>query len=152
MAEITPRMSSTASGSIDGRPIRVIVTKGGLDAHERGAHAVVLGLRQSGFEVIYMGLRRTAGQIVEAAVQEDVDVVGISTLSGGHRRFIRDVLAGLRAAGADPVVVAGGLIPDADQRDLIDAGVSRIFGQGALISDIANYLQSAVEARRASAP
>jgi methylmalonyl-CoA mutase, C-terminal domain len=150
MPDATP---SALHRSVDGGegapPIRVVFAKGGLDAHERGAHAVVLGLREHGFEVIYMGLRRTADQIVQAAVQEDADVVGISSLSGGHRGFIKDVLAGLSKAGADPVVVAGGLIPEADQTELIAAGVSRIFGQGALVSDIAKYLEAEVGARRA---
>lgn len=134
----------------DGGPIRVVLAKGGLDAHERGAHVVVLGLREAGFEVIYMGLRRTPEEVVRAAVQEDADVVGISSLSGGHRGFVRRILELLQQEGADPVVVVGGLIPEEDQQSLLDAGVGRIFGQGALVSDIAQYLRTAVGARRRS--
>lgn len=130
-------------------PIRVIFTKGGLDAHERGAHVVVLGLREAGFEVVYMGLRRTPEEIVRAAVQEDADVIGVSSLSGGHRSFVLGILDLLHEAEADPVVVLGGLIPDEEQPKLLEAGVGQIFGQGTLVSDIAEYLRQAVAERRA---
>ena len=132
----------------EGGPMRVVFAKGGLDAHERGAHVVVLGLREAGFEVVYMGLRRTPEEVVRAAVQEDADVVGISSLSGGHRGFVRRILELLQQQGADPVVVVGGLIPEEDHQPLLDAGVGRIFGQGALVSDIADYLRTAVAVRR----
>lgn len=131
-------------------PVRVVLAKGGLDAHERGAHIVALGLREAGFEVVYMGLRRTPEEIVRAAVQEDADVIGVSSLSGGHSRFVRRILELLREAGTDPVVVLGGLIPEKDHSGLLEDGVSCIFGQGALISDIADYLCKAVAERRAS--
>ncbi|MDA8280001.1 MAG: cobalamin-dependent protein [Actinomycetota bacterium] len=131
-----------------GPPIRVVFAKGGLDAHERGAHVVVLGLREAGFEVVYMGLRRTPEEVVRAAVQEDADVIGVSSLSGGHRGFVHRILELLHEAGATPVVVVGGLIPDEDQSELLGAGVDRIFGQGALVSDIAEFLRGAVAERR----
>ena len=135
--------------AVDSGPVRMIFAKGGLDAHERGAHVVVLGLREAGFEVVYLGLRRTPTEIVEAAIQEDADVIGVSSLSGGHRGFILEILTRLADAGADVVVVAGGLIPEDDQKQLLAAGVSRIFGQGALVGDMADYLRTATDERRA---
>lgn len=134
-----------------GRPIRVIFAKGGLDAHERGAHVVVLGLREAGFEVVYLGLRRTPEEIVRAVLQEDADVVGVSSLSGGHRGFVLRILRLLGEGGADPVVVVGGLISAKDQDELLGAGVARIFGQGSLVKDIADFLRAAVAERRARA-
>ena len=127
----------------------MIFAKGGLDAHERGAHVVVLGLREAGFEVVYLGLRRTPEQIVQAAIQEDADVIGISSLAGGHRNFVADVVQLLRDQDADVIVTVGGLIPPEDQAELLDLGVGRIFGQGASVNDIAAYLQAAVAERRA---
>jgi methylmalonyl-CoA mutase C-terminal domain/subunit len=130
-------------------PIRVVFAKGGLDAHERGAHVVVLGLRDAGFEIVYLGLRSTPEEIVGAAIQDDADVIGISSLSGGHRKFISRILELLNEEGADPVIVVGGLISSEDQEYLLSAGVSRIFGQGTLVRDIVEFLQQAVAARRA---
>lgn len=130
------------------RPIRMVFAKGGLDAHERGAHVVVMGLREAGFEVVYMGLRRTPEEVVRAAIQEDADVIGVSSLSGGHRKFVQRIIELLSEAGADPVVVVGGLVPEEDQPTLLQAGVDRIFGQGALVGDIADYLRGAVTDRR----
>lgn len=139
------RQETSADG---GPPIRVIFAKGGLDAHERGAHVVVLGLREAGFEVVYMGLRRTPEEVVRAAVQEDADVIGVSSLSGGHRGFVQRIIELLREADAHPVIVVGGLIPEEDQPAMLQAGVDRIFGQGALVSDIAEFLHGAVAERR----
>lgn len=158
MTESVDPAGSTSHADIDQAdrrgpgPIRVVFAKGGLDAHERGAHVVVLGLREAGFEVVYLGLRRTPEEVVRAAVQEDADVVGISSLSGGHRGYVRRVIELINQAGADPVVILGGLIPEDDHAELLDAGVHRIFGQGALVSEIASFIRAAViERRRARA-
>ncbi|MHB8190910.1 MAG: cobalamin B12-binding domain-containing protein [Ferrimicrobium sp.] len=134
--------------SLEGGPVRVVLAKGGLDAHERGVHVVVLGLREAGFEVVYLGLRRTPEEIVRAAIQEDADVIGISSLSGGHSGFVTHVLDLIHGEGADVTVVLGGLIPEADQTRLLGQGVARIFGQGALVSDIAEFLLDATIERR----
>lgn len=133
---------------IPGGPVRVVFAKGGLDAHERGAHVVVLGLREAGFEVVYLGLRRTPEEITQAAIQEDADVIGISSLSGGHRGFVSRILELLHEADADIIVVVGGLIPEADQEVLLKLGVARIFGQGALVTEIADFLYEATIERR----
>ena len=133
------------------RPIRMVFAKAGLDAHERGAHVVVLGLREAGFEVVYLGLRRTPEEIVRAALQEDADVIGVSSLSGGHRGFVLRILELLRLEGGDPVVVVGGLVSKDDQEFLLNAGVARIFGQGSLVKDIASFLEGVVADRRAQA-
>lgn len=138
---------SDRSGRGAERPIRVIVAKGGLDAHERGAHVVVLGLREAGFEVIYLGLRRTPEEIWRAAVQEDVDVVGISSLSGSSRNFMSRLLELRSEIGSRALVVVGGLVDPADQVLLKEAGVSAIYGQGTLVSHIADSLRQAVRAR-----
>ncbi|HMN70277.1 MAG TPA: cobalamin-dependent protein [Rhodoblastus sp.] len=130
------------------QPIRVVVAKGGLDAHERGALTVTFGLRAAGFDVSYLGLRRTPVEVVEAALQNGADVIGISTLSGGHRSFVKKVLERLREAGASSLVVVGGLVPPEAHQELLDSGVARIFGQGALVSEIAEYLVEAVEKKR----
>ena len=101
--------------------IRVLVAKPGLDGHDRGAKVVARGLRDAGMEVIYTGLHRTPEQIVRTAVDEDVQVVGLSILSGAHNRLLPEVVAGLRAAGLDDVlVIAGGIIPDADATALAE--------------------------------
>lgn len=148
-------MTETAStievpeDEIPGGPVRMIFAKSGLDAHERGAHVVVLGLREAGFEVVYLGLRRTPDQIVQAAIQEDADAIGLSSLAGAHRGFVREVIDRLREADADILVVVGGLIPREDHQELLDAGVARIFGQGSSVNDIATYLRTAVAERRA---
>ena len=146
MSEQTEQSALLRPGT--NRPIRVVLAKGGLDAHERGALTVTLGLRAAGFEVSYLGLRRTPDEVVAAAIRDGADVIGISTLSGGHRSFVTKVLERLREAGASPLVVVGGLVPADAQDELLNAGVARIFGQGALVSDIAEYLIGAVEKKR----
>jgi methylmalonyl-CoA mutase, C-terminal domain len=122
-----------------GRPgaSRVLVTKLGLDGHDRGAKVVALALRDAGYEVIYTGLRQTPEAIAAAALAEDVDLVGLSILSGAHGVLVPAVLELLRDAGADDVpVVIGGIIPQADRAGLLDAGVQAIFGPGTPMSDI----------------
>lgn len=112
------------------RPIRVLMAKAGLDGHDRGVKVVARALRDGGMEVIYTGLHRTPEQVVTAAVQEDVDVLGISLLSGAHMTIIPRVLKGLGDAGAeDVIVVVGGVIPDDEIDELKRMGVAEILGQ-----------------------
>ncbi len=132
-----------------GGKIRVLVAKPGLDGHERGAQVVAYGLRDAGFEVIYTGLRQTAEQIVSTAIQEDVDVVGLSILSGAHLSLTRKVMDGLKAQGADDIlVIVGGIIPDPDIQKLKDMGVGEVFVSGTPVSAIAQYIASAVSTRK----
>ncbi|MFM7782345.1 MAG: cobalamin B12-binding domain-containing protein [Candidatus Limnocylindrus sp.] len=129
-------------------PIRVLIAKPGLDGHDRGAKVLARGLRDEGFEVIYTGIRRTTDAIVAAAIEEDVDVVGCSILSGAHATLLPKVVAGLREAGAaDVLVVAGGIIPEEDRAGLEAAGISAIFGPGSTIAEIAKYLRANVRRR-----
>jgi len=118
-------------------PIRVLIAKPGLDGHDRGAKVLARGLRDEGFEVIYTGIRRTTEAIIAAAIEEDVDVVGCSILSGAHATLLPKVVAGLRDAGAaDVLVVAGGIIPEEDRAGLQAAGST--------IAEIATYLRAHV--------
>jgi len=127
------------------RKIRVLVAKPGLDGHDRGARVVAYGLRDAGFEVIYTGLRQTPEQIATAAVQEDVDVIGLSVLSGAHLALTRKVMEQLRAQdAADIPVLVGGLIPEADKGALKDMGVAEVFTAGTPISTIAAFIRSCV--------
>jgi methylmalonyl-CoA mutase, C-terminal domain len=126
-------------------PIRVLIAKPGLDGHDRGAKVLARGLRDEGFEVIYTGIRRTTEAIIAAAIEEDVDVVGCSILSGAHATLLPKVVAGLREAGAaDVLVVAGGIIPEEDRVGLEAAGIAAIFGPGSTIAEIATYLRANV--------
>ena len=126
-------------------PIRVLIAKPGLDGHDRGAKVLARGLRDEGFEVIYTGIRRTTEATIAAAIEEDVDVVGCSILSGAHATLLPKVVAGLRDAGAaDVLVVAGGIIPEEDRAGLEAAGIAAIFGPGSTIAEIATYLRAHV--------
>ncbi|MGE0639197.1 MAG: cobalamin B12-binding domain-containing protein [Thermoanaerobaculia bacterium] len=121
---------------------RILIAKPGLDGHDRGAKVVARALRDAGYEVIYTGLRQTPKQIANAAVQEDVDAVGLSILSGAHNRLLPEVIRLLREAGADDVLVfAGGIIPDRDVGTLKSAGVDQIFLPGTSTGDIVKYLE-----------
>lgn len=132
----------TESGPSSARRIRVLVAKPGLDGHDRGAKVVARGLRDAGMEVIYSGLHRTPVQIARTARDEDVQVVGLSILSGAHMRLLPEVVAQLRELGLDDVlVVAGGIIPDADVQSLLDSGVSAVFPPGTAVTHIAEYIQ-----------
>jgi methylmalonyl-CoA mutase C-terminal domain/subunit len=123
--------------------IRILIAKPGLDGHERGAHVVAYGLRDEGFEVIYTGLRQSPEQIVSAAVQEDVDVIGLSVLSGAHLTLTSKVLEGLKAKGAEDILVlVGGIIPEEDKKVLLDRGVAGIFTAGTKIKDIAAFIRT----------
>ena len=133
------------------RPIRVLVAKAGLDGHDRGAKVVAAGLRDAGFEVIYTGLRQTPEMIVEAALQEDVDCIGLSVHSGAHMTIfprVRELLAERAAEGI--LLTGGGIIPDADAAALEDLGVGRLFGPGTPLAEVAEYIRGEVQARRAS--
>jgi methylmalonyl-CoA mutase C-terminal domain/subunit len=122
--------------------IRVIVAKAGLDGHDRGAKVVARALRDAGVEVIYTGLHQTPEQIVAAAIQEDVDAIGLSILSGAHMTLFARVLELLREASApDIVVFGGGIIPDADIAALNDMGVARIFTPGASTTEIVDWVK-----------
>ncbi len=118
-------------------PVRILIAKPGLDGHDRGAKVVARALRDAGCEVIYTGLHQTPTQIAEVAVQEDVDGVGLSALSGAHMTLFPSVVEELRSRGADDIVVfGGGIIPDADVPRLAEAGISPIFGPGTSLEDI----------------
>lgn len=124
------------------RKIRVLVAKPGLDGHDRGAKVLALALRDAGMEVIYTGLRQQPEQIVAAAIQEDVDVVGLSCLSGAHNHLFPRVVALLKERGADDVlVIGGGTIPASDVAPLQAQGVQAVFGPGAAIADIVTYIR-----------
>jgi methylmalonyl-CoA mutase, C-terminal domain len=130
------------------RPIKVLIAKPGLDGHDRGAKVLARGLRDEGFEVIYTGLRQTPEMVVSAALQEDVDVVGLSILSGAHMTLLPKITAGLKAKGLDDVLVtAGGIIPDDDIPALSEAGIDRVFGPGTTIREVAEYIRTNVKPR-----
>jgi methylmalonyl-CoA mutase C-terminal domain/subunit len=124
------------------RPLKVLIAKPGLDGHDRGAKVLARGLRDEGFEVVYTGLRQTPEMIVTAALQEDVDVVGLSILSGAHMTLLPKIVELVRARGLDDVLVAaGGIIPDADVAKLKAAGVAEVFGPGTTIGQVATYFR-----------
>ncbi|MEO8693619.1 MAG: cobalamin B12-binding domain-containing protein [Acidimicrobiales bacterium] len=133
------------------RPYRVIVAKPGLDGHDRGARVVARTLRDAGFEVIYLGLFQTAQTITRVAVDEDVDAVGLSILSGAHGTLFPDVMAALREAGLDDVLVfGGGVIPAADVEALQADGVARVFTPGAGLADISQWLADTLDQRESA--
>jgi methylmalonyl-CoA mutase C-terminal domain/subunit len=126
---------------------RVLIAKPGLDGHDRGAKIVARSLRDAGFEVIYSGLRQTPEQIVGAALQEDVDAIGLSILSGAHNSLLPEVTRLLADEGADDVLVfAGGIIPERDIEGLRAAGVDALFLPGTSTKDIVDYLRSRLDA------
>lgn len=124
------------------RKVRVLVAKPGLDGHDRGAKVVARALRDAGIEVIYTGLRQTPEQVVEAAVQEDVDVLGLSILSGAHNTIVPKILDGLKEHGADDItVLVGGIIPAEDAEQLQTRGVQGVFGPGSPLQDIVDFVR-----------
>jgi methylmalonyl-CoA mutase C-terminal domain/subunit len=127
------------------RKIRVVIAKPGLDGHDRGAKIIARALRDAGMEVIYTGLHQTPEQIVETAIQEDADAVGISILSGAHMTLVPKILAGLRDNGVEDVlVVVGGTIPKDDVTTLKEQGVAEVFTPGAPVSEIVDFLKEHV--------
>lgn len=129
------------------RKIRVLVAKPGLDGHDRGARVVARGLRDAGMEVVYTGLHQTPEQIVEAAIQEDVDVVGLSILSGAHMTLVPRVKELLKENGAEDIIVmAGGTIPEDDIKALKEGGYAQeVFTPGTTIEEIVEWIQSVVQ-------
>ena len=126
----------------DNHPIRVLVAKPGLDGHDRGAKVIARALRDAGMEVIYTGIRQTPEMIVQAAVQEDVEVLGLSILSGAHMELLPDVMRRLQEEGMDDVlVVLGGIIPEEDRQPLADMGINAVFGPGASTQSIIDYIK-----------
>jgi methylmalonyl-CoA mutase, C-terminal domain len=123
----------------------VVIAKPGLDGHDRGAKIIARALRDAGMEVIYTGLHQTPEQIVETAIQEDADAVGVSILSGAHMTLVPRIVDGLRANDADDVlVVVGGTIPQDDADELKAAGVAEVFGPGATTGEIVEFLRGAI--------
>ena len=126
-------------------PVRIVVAKPGLDGHDRGAKVVARALRDAGMEVIYTGLHQTPAQIVDAAVQEDADAIGVSVLSGAHLVLFEELMAQLRERGADDIVVfGGGIIPEADIPALTTMGVAQIFGPGTPMQQIVDWVNDHV--------
>jgi methylmalonyl-CoA mutase C-terminal domain/subunit len=131
------------------QPIRVLIAKPGLDGHDRGAKVVARALRDAGMEVIYTGIRQTPEMIAETAVQEDVDVVGVSILSGAHLDLFPRIVQLLRARGkGDALLVAGGIIPDEDVPALKEMGWAGIFGPGTSTQDLVKFIRAQIVARR----
>jgi methylmalonyl-CoA mutase C-terminal domain/subunit len=131
------------------RAIRCLVAKVGLDGHDRGAHVIARAFRDAGFEVIYSGLHRSPEEVVQAAVQEDVEVLGISILSGAHETLVPRVLNGLQQAGAleDTLVLVGGIVPAEDETELEESGVDEVFGPGASMAAMIEYVRENVPER-----
>ncbi len=129
------------------KKIRVLAAKPGLDGHDRGIKVICCALRDAGMEVIYTGLRQTPEQIVQAAIQEDVDVIGMSVLSGAHDYLFPRVMELLKEAGAtDIIVIGGGIIPEEDIKSLKDVGIQAVFGPGTPTTDIVQFIQQTVSA------
>ncbi|MBI3535070.1 MAG: cobalamin B12-binding domain-containing protein [Deltaproteobacteria bacterium] len=123
--------------------IRVLVAKPGLDGHDRGAKVIARALRDAGFEVIYTGLHQTPEMIINAAIQEDVHVVGMSILSGAHNVLVPEIINGVKKAGLkDALFVVGGIIPDEDISDLKQKGVNMVFTPGASLKEVVDYIQT----------
>jgi methylmalonyl-CoA mutase C-terminal domain/subunit len=137
--------------SEENRRIRVLLAKPGLDGHDRGIRLVARALRDAAFEVIFLGLRVTPEQIVQSAVQEDVDLIGLSVFSGGHMTLVPRILQALRAGGVSTVpVVVGGIIPPSDALELKRLGVSQVFGPGCTTSEMIASLRGLVSQQERS--
>jgi methylmalonyl-CoA mutase C-terminal domain/subunit len=134
---------SADAGRERNRPIRCLIAKVGLDGHDRGAHVIARAFRDAGFEVVYSGLHRAPEEIVQAAVQEDVDVLGISILSGAHNTLVPKVVEGLEEYGAfsDTLLIVGGIIPEEDREELREMGVAAIFGPGTPMQETIDFVR-----------
>ena len=131
------------------RPLRVLVAKVGLDGHDRGAKVIATALRDAGMEVIYTGLRQTPEMVVQAALQEDVDAIGISILSGAHMTVFPKLIALMKERGMDDVLLTGGgIIPEDDMKQLNEMGVGRLFAPGTPTSEISGYIKNWVKDNR----
>ena len=134
---------------MEDRKIRVVVAKPGLDGHDRGAKVIARAFRDAGMEVIYTGLRQTPEQIVETAIQEDADAVGLSVLSGAHEHYFKAIVALLKEKNASDIVVfGGGVIPESDVPVLLEVGAGAIFGPGTSTKDCIEWLTNAVKEKR----
>lgn len=133
------------------RKIRVLIAKPGLDGHDRGAKVIARGLRDAGMEVIYTGLRQTPEMVVEAALQEDVDAIGLSILSGAHKALVPRIMALLREQGMEEIpVFLGGIVPNDDLPEMKESGVTAIFGPGTGMDKIVEAIRSATAPKEAS--
>lgn len=133
------------------RPVRILVAKPGLDGHDRGAKVMARAFRDAGFEVIYTGLFQTPEMIANAALQEDVDVVGLSILSGAHMALFPPIIAALKEVGRDDaLVIAGGTIPASDIPKVLEMGVSEVFGPGTRLQDAVAYIREHTQAASGS--
>ena len=131
------------------RPLRILVAKVGLDGHDRGAKVIATALRDAGMEVIYTGLRQTPEMVVNAALQEDVDAIGISILSGAHMTVFPKVISLMKEKGMNDVLLTGGgIIPEEDMRQLQDQGVGKLFAPGTPTSEISGYIKDWVKEHR----
>jgi methylmalonyl-CoA mutase, C-terminal domain len=131
------------------RPVRVLVAKVGLDGHDRGAKVIATALRDAGMEVIYTGLRQTPEMVVNAALQEDVDAIGVSILSGAHNTVFPKIIALMKAKEMNDVLLTGGgIIPEEDMAELNKMGVGKLFAPGATTSEIADYIKDWVKVNR----
>ncbi|MBK6633546.1 MAG: cobalamin B12-binding domain-containing protein [Chitinophagaceae bacterium] len=131
------------------RPVRVLVAKVGLDGHDRGAKVIATALRDAGMEVIYTGLRQTPEMVVNAALQEDVDAIGVSILSGAHNTIFPKIIALMKEKEMNDVLLTGGgIIPEGDMEELNKMGVGKLFAPGATTSEIADYIKGWVKANR----
>ena len=131
------------------RPVRVLVAKVGLDGHDRGAKVIATALRDAGMEVIYTGLRQTPEMVVNAALQEDVDAIGVSILSGAHNTVFPKIIALMKAKEMNDVLLTGGgIIPEEDMAELNKLGVGKLFAPGATTSEIADYIKGWVKVNR----
>lgn len=134
---------------MDTRPIRILIAKAGLDGHDRGAKVVAAALRDAGFEVIYTGLRQTPEAVVNAAIQEDADAIGLSSLSGAHMTLFTRLIELLKAQNAGHILLfGGGVIPDSDAKALNAQGVGNLFPPGTDTGDIVSYLKDEIARRR----
>jgi methylmalonyl-CoA mutase C-terminal domain/subunit len=138
----------TSAAAPDARKLRILIAKPGLDGHDRGAKVVARALRDAGFEVIYTGLHQTPEMVAAAAIQEDVDAVGLSIMSGAHNTLFPAIIDELRKRGADDVVVfGGGIIPEADFERLKAAGVTGVFTPGTTLEEIIQWVRTNVRPR-----
>jgi methylmalonyl-CoA mutase, C-terminal domain len=142
-------MDNSALTGLKDRPIRVLVAKCGLDGHDRGAKVIAAALRDAGMEVIYTGLRQTPEMIVNAALQEDADAIGISILSGAHNTVFPKIIQLMKEKGMDDVLLTGGgIIPEDDMKQLNEIGVGKLFAPGTSTTDIADYIKTWVKQNR----
>lgn len=151
MVASTPSGTEEQAGSDAGRKIRVLIAKPGLDGHDRGAKVIARALRDAGMEVIYTGLHQTPEMIAEAAMQEDVDAVGLSILSGAHMALFPRVVEEMRKRGLDDVLIyAGGIIPDDDIPAIKEMGVAGVFGPGTPMEETVRFVRENVTPRHAA--